>query len=202
VRTKFRNSLTFLRYFPPIHSVSLRLPVCPVLVKTFVCVLSGLSKEFFSRNLKVSHCLQLIFLVIWKKYNKFLIGLWINTNTAVVMAPVINFSAFLHFITEKYLWYANTQITNPTDDGGSTDLWNVGKLIPVYTALQPRRQPSSYLAPWEPENTQHIVQRTTLRHWNVKRGNSRMKKESFTCQQAFILISLFIKVEFCWTGFV
>jgi hypothetical protein len=29
------------------------------------------------------------------------------------------------------------------DDGGSTDLWNVGKLIPVYTALQPKRQPSS-----------------------------------------------------------
>jgi hypothetical protein len=27
--------------------------------------------------------------------------------------------------------------------GDSTDLWNVGKLIPVYTALQPRRQPSS-----------------------------------------------------------
>jgi hypothetical protein len=28
------------------------------------------------------------------------------------------------------------------DDGGSTDLWNVGKLIPVCTALQPKRQPS------------------------------------------------------------
>jgi hypothetical protein len=29
------------------------------------------------------------------------------------------------------------------DDGGSKDLWNVGKLLPDYTALQPRRQPSS-----------------------------------------------------------
>jgi hypothetical protein len=29
------------------------------------------------------------------------------------------------------------------DDGNGTDLWNVHKLIPVYTALQPRRQPSS-----------------------------------------------------------
>jgi hypothetical protein len=28
------------------------------------------------------------------------------------------------------------------DDGGSKDLWNVGKLLPDYTALQPRRQPS------------------------------------------------------------
>jgi hypothetical protein len=42
---------------------------------------------------------------------------------------------------------------NRPDDGGSTDLWNVGKLIPVYTALQPRRQPSSYSPPWEP----HVV---------------------------------------------
>jgi hypothetical protein len=30
------------------------------------------------------------------------------------------------------------------DDGGSMDLWNAGKLIPLYTALQPRRQPSWY----------------------------------------------------------
>jgi hypothetical protein len=29
------------------------------------------------------------------------------------------------------------------DDGGSKDLWNTGKLLPDYTALQPRRQPSS-----------------------------------------------------------
>jgi hypothetical protein len=33
------------------------------------------------------------------------------------------------------------------DDGSSADLWNVGKLIPVYTALQPKRQPSSQLNP-------------------------------------------------------
>jgi hypothetical protein len=30
------------------------------------------------------------------------------------------------------------------DDGGSKHLWNVGKLLPDYTVLQPRRQPSSY----------------------------------------------------------
>jgi hypothetical protein len=28
------------------------------------------------------------------------------------------------------------------DDGGSKDLWNVGKLLPDYTVLQPRRQQS------------------------------------------------------------
>jgi hypothetical protein len=29
-----------------------------------------------------------------------------------------------------------------TDDRGSMDLWNVGKFLPDYTVLQPRRQPS------------------------------------------------------------
>jgi hypothetical protein len=37
------------------------------------------------------------------------------------------------------------------DDGDSKDLWNVGKLLPDYTALQPGRQPSSYSPPWEPQ---------------------------------------------------
>jgi hypothetical protein len=33
--------------------------------------------------------------------------------------------------------------------GGSTDLWNFGKLVPIYAALQPIRQPSSYRLAWE-----------------------------------------------------
>jgi hypothetical protein len=44
------------------------------------------------------------------------------------------------------------------DDGGSKDLWNAGKLLLDYTALQPRRQPSSNSPPWEPQ----IVQRFLL----------------------------------------
>jgi hypothetical protein len=32
------------------------------------------------------------------------------------------------------------------DDGGSTNLWNFGKLMPVYMALQPRRQSSVYFS--------------------------------------------------------
>jgi hypothetical protein len=38
-----------------------------------------------------------------------------------------------------------------SDDGGSKDLSNDGKLLPDYTALQPRRQPSSYSPPLEPQ---------------------------------------------------
>jgi hypothetical protein len=30
------------------------------------------------------------------------------------------------------------------DDGGSKNLWNVGKVLPAYTAQQPRRQPSAF----------------------------------------------------------
>jgi hypothetical protein len=33
--------------------------------------------------------------------------------------------------------------THRPDDGGSKDLWNVGKILPDYTVLQPRRQQSS-----------------------------------------------------------
>jgi hypothetical protein len=43
------------------------------------------------------------------------------------------------------------RLTHLPDDGGSKDLWNAGKLLPHYTALQPRRQPYSYSPPWEPQ---------------------------------------------------
>jgi hypothetical protein len=47
-------------------------------------------------------------------------------------------------------------INNRPDDGGSTDLWTGGKLLPVYTALQPRRQPSS-------RNTQFVRKKMIFR---------------------------------------
>jgi hypothetical protein len=37
------------------------------------------------------------------------------------------------------------------DDGGSKHLWSFGEFIPDYTVQQPKRQPSSYSPPWEPE---------------------------------------------------
>jgi hypothetical protein len=39
--------------------------------------------------------------------------------------------------------FIRSQLTHRPDDGGSKDLWNVGKLLPDYTALQPKRQPFS-----------------------------------------------------------
>jgi hypothetical protein len=48
--------------------------------------------------------------------------------------------------------HASIQIAmSRPDDGGSKDLWNVGKLLPDYTVLQPRRQQSEYSPPWEPQ---------------------------------------------------
>jgi hypothetical protein len=43
------------------------------------------------------------------------------------------------------------------DDEGSRCLWNVGKLLTDRTAQHPRRQPSSYLPPWEPEDKSFSV---------------------------------------------
>jgi hypothetical protein len=43
------------------------------------------------------------------------------------------------------------RLTQRPGDGGSMDHWNAGKLLPDYTVLQPRSQPSSYSPPWEPQ---------------------------------------------------
>jgi hypothetical protein len=42
-------------------------------------------------------------------------------------------------------------ITHRPDDECSTNLWNVGKLLPECTNQHPRRQSSSYSPPWELE---------------------------------------------------
>jgi hypothetical protein len=47
--------------------------------------------------------------------------------------------------------FPRARFTHRPDDGGSKDLWNVGKLLPDYTALQPRKQPSSFSPRWEPQ---------------------------------------------------
>jgi hypothetical protein len=53
--------------------------------------------------------------------------------------------------TETHPISLNCSSTHRPDDGGSKDLWNVGKFLPDYTALQPRRQPSSFSPLCEPQ---------------------------------------------------
>jgi hypothetical protein len=61
---------------------------------------------------------------------------------------------------------------NP-DDGDRKHLWNVGKLLPDYTAQQPRRQPSSYSPQWEPEIADTIAsEEYTTSIFNPEYGGS------------------------------
>jgi hypothetical protein len=53
-----------------------------------------------------------------------------------------------YFVSDRFLARRSTHCP---DDGGSTDLWNVGKLLPVNSPLRPRRQPFLHLRPCEPE---------------------------------------------------
>jgi hypothetical protein len=53
------------------------------------------------------------------------------------------------------------------DDGGSKDLWNAGKLLPDYKTLQPIRQPSSYLPPWEPHKS-YLVKSVSNHHTGLR----------------------------------
>jgi hypothetical protein len=49
------------------------------------------------------------------------------------------------------------------DDGGSKDLWDVGKLLPDYMALQPRRQPAIFMFAavlWKVCDSDHVLYNT------------------------------------------
>jgi hypothetical protein len=74
-------------------------------------------------------------------------------------------------------------------DGGSKDLWNVGKLLPDYTALQPRRQPSSYSPPWE---SQILLGKMSLQFEDIYgKSCSSFNVEVHFCQ--------FISYFSCWS---
>jgi hypothetical protein len=62
------------------------------------------------------------------------------------------FQPWVSALADWFLYFKpipHVQLTHRLDDGGSKDLWNTGKLLPDYTALQPRRQPSLYSPPWK-----------------------------------------------------
>jgi hypothetical protein len=55
----------------------------------------------------------------------------------------VGFGVLMAVSTKMAVFWVVDESHRP-DDGGSKDLWNVGKLLPDYTVLQPRRQPSSW----------------------------------------------------------
>jgi hypothetical protein len=67
------------------------------------------------------------------------------------------------------------------DDGGSNDLCNVGKLLPDYTAQQPRRQPSSYVLIY------HLSTNSEIRSPNILNGDRKLNLSSnSTKKQVYI----------------
>jgi hypothetical protein len=80
------------------------------------------------------------------------------------------------------------QFTHRPDDGGSKDLWNVGKFLPDYMVLQPRRQQSSYSPPWEPQILLDIECLPTLFTNNVQKHHSRTMFVQFCSQTLFALV--------------
>jgi hypothetical protein len=81
----------------------------------------------------------------------------------------------------------------PTDDGGSKDLGNVGKLLPDYTTLQRRRQPSSYSPPWEPQILRRLSCLGVWCKWSTHRTfwhHIKVLNASLSCKH-FLIIPLF-----------
>jgi hypothetical protein len=52
------------------------------------------------------------------------------------------------------------------DVGGSKHLWNVGELLPDYTAQETRKLSSSYSPPWESQMLQIIFVSINLYHYS------------------------------------
>jgi hypothetical protein len=50
-------------------------------------------------------------------------------------------------LLDIYLRFIGDYFYRRLEDGGSKHQWNVGKLLPDYTALHLRRQPSSHIPP-------------------------------------------------------
>jgi hypothetical protein len=83
------------------------------------------------------HCFSLGNLSTWEGFE---VLMKVSTKMAVfwVVAPCSLGEVYQRFRGPCCLHNQGDE----SDDGGSTDLWNAGKLLPHYMALQPRRQQS------------------------------------------------------------
>jgi hypothetical protein len=77
---------------------------------------------------------------VWK-------GTWINEKTYYNQTETIYVQRKIPCLKKLQLW--KWLSSHRPDDGGSKHLWNIGKLLPDYTAQQPTKRPSSYSPPWE-----------------------------------------------------
>jgi hypothetical protein len=58
---------------------------------------------------------------------------------------------------------------------GSKHFWNVNELLPVHTAQQPRRRPSSYSPPWQ---TQNVTSAVYTHAWHYTICNTAVTRKS------------------------
>jgi hypothetical protein len=72
-----------------------------------------------------------------------------NINMAVfsVVVPCRLVEVYRRFRGTCYIHHQGDR----PDDEGSKNFWNVGELLPDYTVQKPRRQPSLYSPPLEPQ---------------------------------------------------
>jgi hypothetical protein len=83
-----------------------------------------------------------------KRYTLFSVVCWEVSEFCDVVQPLLNLKNLFSITNVSEVLAASiirAMRTHRPGDGGSKDLWNVGKLLPDYPALQPRRQPSSNL---------------------------------------------------------
>jgi hypothetical protein len=71
--------------------------------------------------------------------------------TATSMKTAVFYVVALCSLVEVYRHFRGAcclhhHVTHCPDYGGSTNLWNIGKLLPDYTEQPPRRQPSCYIS--------------------------------------------------------
>lgn len=85
--------------------------------------------------------------------------MWLLSITIRILTMSDNGEKFLIRLQRRVVWqkFTNDQGDNRPGDGGNRDLWNLGRLLPDYTALQRRRRlPSSGLTAVKTSNHTHI----------------------------------------------
>jgi hypothetical protein len=86
-----------------------------------------------------------------RKITELLFTSWIKKDKVLKIQHAVKNEICFNFEDCCLLGCSTVIAGDRPDDGGSKDLWNVGKLLLDYTVLEPRRQPSSYSPPWEPQ---------------------------------------------------
>jgi hypothetical protein len=109
------------------------------------CLLRNSPEKRPLRNVGLSWCPCVFPPVVVVKFRE----IWNERHDTCGNPPLyrVVFEVLTAVSTKMAVFWVVARCYRP-DDGGSKDLWNIGKLIPDYTAIQPLRQPSSTFIPF------------------------------------------------------